>query len=71
MSSQVERLPPFFPLKVKKCAEVADTFFACFEKNSLPNGDKEVGRKALMQCQEQLQAYEKCMERYLETRPGR
>jgi hypothetical protein len=31
-------LPPFFPLKTKKCADVAQVFFACYEKESFPNG---------------------------------
>jgi hypothetical protein len=57
-------LPPYFPLKTKKCAAVADHFFSCFEKESLPNGDVKVGSKALETCQEQLEAYKSCMDKF-------
>ena len=29
-------LPPYFPLKVKKCAIAADSFFTCFELHHKP-----------------------------------
>ncbi|KAJ3391893.1 hypothetical protein HDU92_008739 [Lobulomyces angularis] len=59
-------LPSYFPLKLKKCVDPADSFFSCFDTNSIPNGDKEVARKAVNICSKELQAYKKCMEKYLD-----
>ncbi|TPX55956.1 hypothetical protein PhCBS80983_g04904 [Powellomyces hirtus] len=64
-------LPPYFPLKLRKCAEVADTFFACFEKESFPNGDPAVARKAVGRCTESLTAYKNCMEKFVGPRAER
>ncbi|KAJ3292398.1 hypothetical protein HK104_005315 [Borealophlyctis nickersoniae] len=65
MADADPRLPPYFPLKLRKCQEVADTFFACFEKESFPNSDKDVARKAVTTCGEHLAAYQNCMEKFV------
>ncbi|KAJ3159273.1 hypothetical protein HDU86_001876 [Geranomyces michiganensis] len=70
-SSEESTLPPYFPLKLRKCAKVADTFFACFEKESFPNGDPAVGRKAVSTCSEPLAAYKACMEKFVGPRAER
>ncbi|KAJ3135107.1 hypothetical protein HDU89_007528 [Geranomyces variabilis] len=70
-SSEDTTLPPYFPLKLRKCAQVADTFFACFEKESFPNGDPAVGRKAVATCAEPLAAYKACMEKFVGPRAER
>ncbi|KAJ3342314.1 hypothetical protein HDU83_006167 [Entophlyctis luteolus] len=64
MDTAALRLPPYFPLKVKKCQDASDSFFDCFDFNSVPNGDKDVGRKALSKCGSQLQAYKACMDEF-------
>ncbi|KAI8844264.1 hypothetical protein BC829DRAFT_400424 [Chytridium lagenaria] len=58
------QLPPFFPLKLRKCADVADTFFGCFDDNTVPNGDKDLGRKALETCQDKMKLYVACMSKF-------
>jgi hypothetical protein len=42
-----EKLPSYFPLKIRRCAIVADTFFTCFEANATPVGHNSIisGRK--------------------------
>ncbi|TPX64373.1 hypothetical protein SpCBS45565_g05923 [Spizellomyces sp. 'palustris'] len=70
-SLQEPLLPPYFPLKLRKCADVADTFFSCYERASLPNGDKDVARKAVTECSEQLAAYKRCMEKFVGPRAER
>ncbi|KAJ3070413.1 hypothetical protein HDU98_006577 [Podochytrium sp. JEL0797] len=60
-------LPPYFPLKLKKCADVTDSFFDCFDYNTVPNGDKDLGRKALLKCSTQLNLYKECMDRFTGT----
>ncbi|KAI9104715.1 hypothetical protein DFS34DRAFT_563134, partial [Phlyctochytrium arcticum] len=62
------RLPDYFPLKLRKCTDVADPFFSCFERESLPNGDPDVARKALVTCRPQLEAYKKCMDKFVGPR---
>ncbi|KAJ3286567.1 hypothetical protein BCR33DRAFT_665226 [Rhizoclosmatium globosum] len=57
-------LPPYFPLKLKKCADVSDSFFDCFDFNSAPNGDRDVGRQALIKCGTQLKLYKECMDKF-------
>ncbi|KAJ1558567.1 hypothetical protein HK096_010050 [Nowakowskiella sp. JEL0078] len=64
-------LPPYFPLKLKKCIVPADNFFACLEKNSIPNGEKDVARNAVVTCAEGLEEYKKCMERFVGPRASR
>ncbi|RKP03174.1 hypothetical protein CXG81DRAFT_9871 [Caulochytrium protostelioides] len=58
-------MPSYFPLKLRKCADPADDFFACFEGKAMPNGDPEVARRALAQCQETLRAYKDCMQSFV------
>ncbi|KAI8899884.1 hypothetical protein BC833DRAFT_583960, partial [Globomyces pollinis-pini] len=60
-----QTLPPYFPLKLRKCAIPADTFFACFEVESAPNGDVLAGRKALATCSKQLELYKQCMDKFV------
>ncbi|KAI8610407.1 hypothetical protein BC830DRAFT_1069871 [Chytriomyces sp. MP71] len=57
-------LPGYFPLKLKKCGDVSESFFGCFDFNSIPNGEKDVGRQALIKCKDQLELYKECMDRY-------
>ncbi|KAI8816771.1 uncharacterized protein EV422DRAFT_571524 [Fimicolochytrium jonesii] len=64
-------LPPYFPLKLRKCIDVADTFFACFEKESFPNGDPNVAREAVRKCAVPLDAYKACMEKFVGPRAER
>ncbi|KAL2919552.1 hypothetical protein HK105_201199 [Polyrhizophydium stewartii] len=58
-------LPQYFPLKLKKCAAPAEAFFACFETEAAPNGDKDVARKAVAKCGELLLAYKSCMDNFV------
>jgi hypothetical protein len=58
-------LPSYFPLKLKKCEQSAQAFFSCFESESTPNGDKDVGRKALTTCAQSLEEYKKCMDSFV------
>ncbi|KAJ3277002.1 hypothetical protein HDV01_000054 [Terramyces sp. JEL0728] len=60
-----ETLPPYFPLKTKKCAKVSEAFFDCYETESAPNGDKDVGKKALITCAQQLGLYKDCMDKFV------
>lgn len=65
------RLPPYFPLKLRACMVPADDFFACFTRESTPNGDQDVSRRAVLACAEQLELYKKCMDSYVGPRaPG-
>ncbi|KAI8909764.1 hypothetical protein EDD86DRAFT_190793 [Gorgonomyces haynaldii] len=57
---EAERLPDFFPLKLKKCALQADSFFACFEAESQVDQSK-----SLKACASYLEEYKKCMNTYL------
>ncbi|KAI9204009.1 uncharacterized protein BJ171DRAFT_582386 [Polychytrium aggregatum] len=59
------RLPEYFPLKLKKCTEVSEQFFSCYEKESFPNGDPSVAKAALLTCHEQLIAYKACMDKFV------
>ena len=57
-------LPSYFPLKTKKCNDVAQVFFSCLDKESIPNGDPQVGKKAVLTCNQQLEAYKSCMNKF-------
>lgn len=62
------RLPGYFPLKKRACIEPSDEFFHCFSKNSIPNGDQDVARKAVIACKEQLELYKQCMDKFVGPR---
>ncbi|KAJ3395572.1 hypothetical protein HDU80_010288 [Chytriomyces hyalinus] len=64
MAEAEPRLPEYFPLKLKKCTDVSESFFGCFDFNTIPNGDKDVGRQALIKCGDQLKLYKECMDRF-------
>ncbi|KAL5040210.1 hypothetical protein RTP6_007251 [Batrachochytrium dendrobatidis] len=64
-STLSQQLPQYFPLKLKKCAAPAEAFFACFETEAAPNGDRDVARKAIAKCGEQLNAYKACMDNFV------
>ncbi|KAI8806995.1 hypothetical protein BJ742DRAFT_814068 [Cladochytrium replicatum] len=65
------KLPPYFPLKLRRCQDQAERFFGCFEKNSIPNGDKDVARSAVVTCQQELLDYQKCMDAFVGPRAKR
>ncbi|KAI8920647.1 hypothetical protein BC831DRAFT_478013 [Entophlyctis helioformis] len=58
-------LPPYFPLKLKKCTVPAETFFACFETESVHNGNPDAARDSLAKCSEHLKAYKECMDKFV------
>ena len=66
------QLPPYFPLKLSKCAIPADAFFGCYEQASVPvPGQPNPGLQALQSCAESLQAYKSCMEAFVGPRAPR
>eukprot|EP00842_Homolaphlyctis_polyrhiza_P002627 jgi/Hompol1/3365/HPOL_003224-RA len=65
MSDETLLLPSYFPLKLRKCAAPADSFFTCFETESIPNGEADVARNAVSKCREQLIAYKECMDNFV------
>ena len=68
MTKTQQTLPPYFPLKVKKCAIVADAFFTCFDSNFTGESPNS-GFDALETCSAQLKAYKDCMQiHYVATR---
>lgn len=63
--AEEQRMPPYFPLKLRACSGPSETFFACFESASFPNGSRDVAQQALASCSVELLAYKKCMEAHL------
>ncbi len=60
------KLPDYFPTYEPQCADVAKTFFTCFETTAKIRTPEDVarGKQALELCQEQLLAYAVCMEKH-------
>ncbi|CAM9576629.1 unnamed protein product [Chrysoparadoxa australica] len=67
------RLSAHFPRHPKECRKPACAFFDCFSEKGLQpeEGDKDAGRKALVECLPLMHAYDSCMEKLEQKKPQR
>jgi hypothetical protein len=58
-----DRLPDFFPRKIKQCIDPTDKFFKCLFENSKKTSADDVtaGSVGLKACLKQKKNYETCM----------
>lgn len=60
-------LPSYFPLSHKKCTKETEEFFACYSANGEMQHpqDADAGYRGLTICRDKMNAYTKCMSRYV------